>query len=141
MGFSQAMLMACWQKRLALDDLVEEVIKSCRKLKVHRLLIELKGSGISVAQEVSRLTRDEEFAVQRIDPGNMHTPARAHALSHLWGAEQADGSVRKGVVWAPAQTQSHGAVWPRDWAELCMSQMASFPGGSTTTFRTRFVRR
>jgi phage terminase large subunit-like protein len=128
-GVQQAMLMACWQKRLGLSDLVEEVIKSCRKLKVDRLLIELKASGISVAQEVSRLTRDEEFAVQRIDPGNMDKVSRAHALSHLWGEEQADGSVRKGVVWAPGQTQSHGAVWPRDWAELCMSQCASFPKG------------
>jgi phage terminase large subunit-like protein len=128
-GVQQAMLMACWQKRLALNDLVEEVIKSCRKLKVDRLLIELKASGISVAQEISRLTRDEEFAVQRIDPGNMDKVSRANALSHLWGEEQADGSVRKGVIWCPAQTQSNGAVWPRDWAELCMSQCASFPKG------------
>jgi phage terminase large subunit-like protein len=128
-GVQQVILMACWQKRLPLNDLVEEVIKSCRKLKVDRLLIELKGSGISVAQEVTRLTRDEEFAVQRIDPGNMDKTSRAHALSHLWGEEQADGSVRKGVVWVPAQTQSHGAIWPRDWAELAMSQMASFPKG------------
>jgi phage terminase large subunit-like protein len=128
-GVQQAMLMACWQKRLPLNELVDEIIKSCRKLKCDRLLIELKGSGISVAQEVSRLTRDEEFAVQRIDPGTMDKVSRAHALSHLWGEEQADGSVRKGVVWVPAQTQAHGAVWPRDWAELCMSQMASFPKG------------
>jgi phage terminase large subunit-like protein len=128
-GVQQAMLMACWQKRLTVNDLVNEVIKSCRKLKVDRLLIELKGSGISVAQEVSRLTRDEEFAIQRIDPGNMDKVARAHALSHLWGEEQADGSFRTGVVWVPAQTQGSGAVWMRDWAELCASQMASFPKG------------
>jgi phage terminase large subunit-like protein len=128
-GVQQAMLMACWQRRLALNELVDEVIKSCRKLKVDRLLVELKGSGISVAQEISRLTRDEEFAVQRIDPGNMDKTSRAHALSHLWGEEEADGSVRKGVVWVPGQTQPNGAVWPRDWAELCMSQMASFPKG------------
>jgi len=128
-GVQQAMLMACWQKRLALNDLVNEIIKSCRKLKVDRLLIELKGSGISVAQEVQRLTRDEEFAVQRIDPKNDDKVTRAHALSHLWGEEEADGSYRAGVMWVPAQTQTSGAVWPRDWAELCMSQMASFPKG------------
>lgn len=128
-GVQQAMLMACWQKRLPLNDLVEEVLKSCRKLKVDRVLIENKGSGISVAQEIGRLTRDEEFAIQRIDPLNMDKVARAHALSHLWGEEEADGSVRKGVMWAPGQTQASGAVWPRDWAELCMSQMASFPKG------------
>jgi phage terminase large subunit-like protein len=128
-GVQQAMLMACWQRRLPLNELVEELIKSCRKLKVDRLLIELKGSGISVAQEVQRLTRDEEFAVQRIDPGNMDKVSRANALSHLWGEEQADGSVRKGVIWCPGQTQSNGAVWPRDWAELAMSQCASFPKG------------
>lgn len=128
-GVQQAMLMACWQKRLALLPLVEEVVKSCRKLKVDRLLIELKGSGISVAQEVSRLTRDEEFAVQRIDPGSLDKLSRANSLSHLWGEETGDGSFRKGVMWAPAQTQTSGAVWPRDWAELCMSQCASFPKG------------
>jgi phage terminase large subunit-like protein len=128
-GVQQAMLMACWQRRLPLNELVEELIKSCRKLKVDRLLIELKGSGISVAQEVQRLTRDEEFAVQRIDPGNMDKVSRANALSHLWGEEQADGSVRKGVIWCPGQTQTNGAVWPRDWAELAMSQCASFPKG------------
>jgi phage terminase large subunit-like protein len=128
-GVQQAMLMSCWQKRLPLADLVAEVIKGSRKLKVHRLLIENKGSGISVAQEVQRLTRDEEFAVQRIDPLNMDKVARAHALTHLWGEEEADGSIRKGVMWVPAQTQGNGAVWPRDWAELAMSQMASFPKG------------
>jgi phage terminase large subunit-like protein len=128
-GVQQAMLMSCWQKRLPLSELVAEVLKGCRKLKVHRVLIENKGSGISVLQEIKRLTRDEEFAIQGVDPQGMDKIARGNALSHLWGEEQADGSVRKGVVWVPAQTQENGAVWPRDWAELCMSQMASFPKG------------
>jgi phage terminase large subunit-like protein len=128
-GVQQAMLMGCWQKRLPIAELVEEIIKSCRKLKVHRLLVENKGSGISVAQEISRLTRDEEFALQRIDPLNMDKIARGNALTHLWGEEEADGSFRKGVMWVPAQTQESGAVWPRDWAELAMAQCASFPKG------------
>lgn len=128
-GVQQAMLMACWQKRLPLAELVTEVVKSCRKLKVHRLLIEGKGSGISVIQEVRRLTNDEGFAVQQIDPLNMDKVARGHSLSHLWGEERGDGSFSKGVVWVPAQTQASGAIWPRDWAELCMAQMASFPKG------------
>lgn len=128
-GVQQCMLMAAWQKRLPLSELVAEVLKSCRKLKVDRVLVEGKGSGISVIQEMRRLTMDSEFAVQQVDPGNMDKVARAHALSHLWGEEQADGSVRRGVVWVPAQTQPNGAVWPRDWAELCMAQMASFPKG------------
>lgn len=128
-GVQQAILMEAWQKRLPINDLVLEVVKTCRKKRVDRLLIELKASGISVAQEVQRLTRDEEFAVQRIDPGNMDKVSRAHALSHLWGEEEANGDFRKGVMWVPAQTQAGGAVWPRDWAELAMSQMASFPKG------------
>ena len=126
-GIQQCMLMSAWQKRLPISELVTEVVRSCRKLKVDRLLIESKGSGKSVVQELRRLTNGEMFGITELDPGAYDKVSRAHAFSHLWGEEQANGDVRKSVMWVPAQTQEGGAVWPRDWAELVMAQAASFP--------------
>lgn len=125
----QVILMQFWQLRLTLADLVERVIKDCRKMKVDRLLIEGKASGISVIQEIRRMTKDESFAVQQINPGMTDKLARANSLSHLFGQEQANGEFLPGVVWVPCETQRGGQAWPRTWAEPLMAQMSSFPKG------------
>jgi len=128
-GVQQVMLMWWWQVRLAIADLLEKVVRDCRKFKVQRLLVEDRASGLSVAQEIGRLLRDAEFAVHKINPGNMDKVSRAHALSHLFGEEMASGEFRKGVVWVPAQTQANGDAWIRDWAEPLVAQCSSFPKG------------
>jgi phage terminase large subunit-like protein len=127
-GQPQVMLMHAWQKRLKLHDLVEELIKSAEKMKCDRVLIENKATGISIFQEIVRLTRDESFSVQLVDPKTEDKEARANSVSHFWGEERDDGR-RPGIVWAPAVTQPDGSVWPRVWAEMVMGQTAEFPKG------------
>ena len=127
-GHPQVMLMHAWQKRLKFHDLVAETIKSAELKRCDRVLVENKASGISIFQEIVRLTRDESFSVQLIDPKTEDKEARANSVSHFWGEERDDGR-RAGVVWAPAVTQEDGSVWPRAWAELVMAQAAEFPKG------------
>ena len=128
---SRVMLMFAWQKRLKFADAVEEIGKCCKKYKVDRVLVENKGSGISVFQEMARLTREERFALQLVDPGRDDKEQRANAVSHLFGEEHEDGVTprREGLVYAPAITQPDGQVWPRDWAEKAMAEVSLFPKG------------
>jgi predicted phage terminase large subunit-like protein len=128
-GLSKIMLMHFWQKRLRFAEAVEEISKTARKMKCDRVLIENKAAGISIYQEISRLTREEEFALQLINPGAEDKEARASSVSHLFRDELEDGSVRDGLIYVPCKTQENGAIWPREWAEDLMSQMASFPKG------------
>lgn len=126
---NHVMLMHFWRKRLKFHDAVEEIVKSGRKMKCDRVLVENKSSGMPIFEEISRLTRDEEFAVQLVDPGNLDKEGRGNAVSHLFREEREDGSIRDGFVWAPAITQPSGDVWPRAWAEDLIQEAASFPKG------------
>ncbi len=140
-GVQQAILMEAWQKRLPINDLVLEVVKTCRKKRVDRLLIELKASGISVAQEVQRLTRDEEFAVQRIDPGNMDKVSRAHALSHLWARRRRTAISGRGSCGCRRRRRlagRFGRAIGRSWR--CRRWLRS-RRASMTTSSMRFARR
>lgn len=128
-GLQNIMVMHFWQKRLKFAQAVEEITKSCRKWKVDRLLIENKSSGISVYQEIVRLTREEEFPCQLIDPKNEDKVARAETVSGFFGEEKEDGSRKQGLIYVPARLQDNGAAWPREWADELMSQMATFPKG------------
>jgi predicted phage terminase large subunit-like protein len=123
------MLMHFWQKRLKFNDAVEEIVKSTRKFKADRLLIENKASGISIYQEIVRITREEDFPVQLVDPKNEDKEARASAVSGFFGEEKEDGSRRQGLVYAPGRLQDNGAIWPREWADELMAQAATFPKG------------
>ena len=88
--------------------LVEWVRDTCSRFRVDRLLIESKASGISVAQEIRRLNRDEMWGVQLVDPGNQDKVARAYSVQHLFS---------DGMVYAP----------DRDWADMVKTEMATFP--------------
>ena len=123
------MLMHFWQKRLKFANAVEEIVKSARKFKCDRLLVENKASGISIYQEMVRLTREEQFPIQLVDPKNEDKVARAETVSQFFGEEKEGGDRRKGLVYAPARLQDNGAVWPREWADELMGQAASFPKG------------
>jgi phage terminase large subunit-like protein len=138
-GQPQVIVMHVWRKRLKFHDLVGEVIKSAEKMHCDRVLIENKASGISVYQEIVRLTRDEGFAVQMVDPKNEDKEARANSVSHFLGEERDDGTRRPGLVWAPAVTQEDGSVWPRTWAEMLMGEAADFPKGRNDDMVDAFV--
>ncbi len=133
-GHARIMLMHAWRKRLELHGpyverlpgeierdylrraqpewgLVEWVAHSCRRFKVDKLLIEAKASGISVAQEIRRLYRDELWGVELVDPKGQDKVARAYSVQHLFS---------EGLIYAPI----------REWAEMVIDEMASFPKAS-----------
>src|SRR5262249_13096188 len=77
--------------------LVEWVADTCRRFKVHLLLIEGKASGISAAQELQNRYGQEEWSIQ-IEPVKGDKVARALA---------AQPTFSQGLVYAP----------DRDWAQ------------------------
>lgn len=109
-GAPRVMLMAAWQERLELHDLVEKVSKTCRKMRVDVLLVEAKASGLSVAQEIRRLYGHETWGVQLINPGAMDKLARLYSIQHLFS---------EGMITAPDRT----------WADQVIRQCEVFPKG------------
>lgn len=89
--------------------LVEWIAYSCRRFKVDRLLIEAKASGITVAQEMQRLYREDNWGIELIKPMGDKV-ARAHAVEPTFAA---------GLVFAPEE----------DWAEKVIAQAEIFPKG------------
>ena len=104
------MMMHAWQERLEFHDLVEKVAKTCKALKVDKLLVENKAAGISVSQELRRLYGNEGFAVQLSDPKSMDKLARLYSVQHLFA---------EGMVYAPDKV----------WAEQVITQVGQFPKG------------
>lgn len=104
------MMMHAWQERLEFHDLVEKVAKTCKSLKVDKLLVENKAAGISVSQELRRLYGNEGFAVQLSDPKSMDKMARLYSVQHLFA---------EGMVYAPDKV----------WAEQVITQVGQFPKG------------
>jgi predicted phage terminase large subunit-like protein len=109
-GMSKVVLMYAFAERLELHALVKRVAESCKAMKVDRLLIEGKASGISVAQEMRRLYAHEPWAVHLINPGAQDKLARLYSVQHLFA---------EGMIYAPDKT----------WAEQVIRQVASFPKG------------
>lgn len=89
--------------------LVEWVAHTCRRWNVDRLIIENKASGSIAADELQKLYGDEKWAVQLDTPAN---DKKARALAVVSAFPQ-------GLVYAP----------DRDWAEMVISEMESFPKG------------
>ena len=106
----KAMLMYAWAERLEFHDLVEKVQETMYRYGAHKLLIENKASGISIAQEIQRLYGHEDFAVQLIDPKGQDKLARLYSIQHLFA---------EGLIYAP----------DRSWADMVINQLAVFPKG------------
>lgn len=105
-----AMLQWAWADYLTLADLRRRIAADCRRFKVDRLLVENKGSGISLAQELRRTYSSEAWVVHTLDPGKLDKVARAHRVSAM---------LESGVVWAP----------DRQWADRVISECSKFPRG------------
>lgn len=98
--------------------LVEWVSHECTRHNVNLLLVENKGSGHSVAQEIRRLYADKNWGVRLIDPKGQDKRARAYAVQHLF----ADGMIQ-----APASIKGDNILF-RDWAQTVMNEMSKFRG-------------
>lgn len=106
----KVMMMHAWQGRYELHELVERVARTCRGMKVDKLLIENKAAGISVAQEIRRLYGNESFAVQLFDPKSQDKLSRLYSVQHLFA---------EGMIYAPE----------KEWARMVMGQVGQFPKG------------
>lgn len=106
----KVMLMGAWQERLPLHELVVKVAKTCKDLRVDKVVIENKAAGISVAQEMRRLYSNEGFAVQLHDPRSTDKLSRLYSVQHLFA---------EGMVHAPDRT----------WADMVITQVGLFPHG------------
>ena len=107
----RVILMAAWQERLELHDLVNKVLETCKLLKhIDILLIEDKAAGHSVAQEIRRLYGASDFAVQLQNPGAQDKLARLYSVQHLFA---------EGLIYAP----------DRAFADMVITQVGAFPKG------------
>jgi predicted phage terminase large subunit-like protein len=107
-----------WKVRLEFHELVEKIIETSRKQKLDVLLIEAKGPGISVAQEIRRLVGIEEFSVREINPGDLDKVARLYAVQHLFA---------EGLIYAPTKPEDNNVF--RVWADMVVTEVESFPKG------------
>lgn len=87
--------------------LCEWMAHSCRRFKVHRLIIEGKASGLSVAQELRRLHGSEGWVVQTTTPEG----DKAARLVSVQGTFSA------GMVYAPE----------RLWSDQVIEEVCAFP--------------
>lgn len=106
----RVMLMAAWQERLEIHELVEKVRQTMQTYRVDKLLVENKASGHSVAQEIRRVYGYDDFAVQLIDPKGQDKMSRLYSVQHIFS---------EGLIFAP----------DRSWSDMVINQVAQFPRG------------
>lgn len=109
------MLISAWRARLELNDLVTKVLTTAKRknLECDAVLIENKASGLSVAQELKRLSRQGDFHLYTLDPrqqGGGDKVARMYA---------AQPSFASGLIYAPDTS----------WAEMVIAETELFPKG------------
>ena len=127
------LLLDCWQDRLGMPDLIERVKKEFAvryggddmKPTIGKknsqllgrspdlLLIEDKGSGISLRQMLAR----EDVLAYPYNPGRADKLQRLHMVSHLFAS---------GYVWIVESEKKPGH--PRTWADPLIGQICSFHG-------------
>jgi len=123
-GTHQVMLLDCWAEHLAYPDLRSRMIKDWsakyggevtslqnRARRVDLVLIEQKGSGQSLLQDLGRA----KVLVAPYNPGKMDKVARAHVVAPILEAA---------LVWIPESKQ--GNKWV-SWADGFMKQVSRFP--------------
>jgi predicted phage terminase large subunit-like protein len=106
----KCMLMYGWKEHLELHQLVKKIENDCRIFRVEKLLIEGKASGIDVINELYRLFDNANFGIEQINPKG-DKESRLVSVSHIF---------ENGVIYAPV----------RDWSEMVISAVGSFPKGN-----------
>jgi predicted phage terminase large subunit-like protein len=119
-----AMVIDCWQDHLQYPDLRPKILDEFEtvygdgreKKRVDLLLIEDKSAGISLIQDLQRAG----VPVQAYNPGRADKIQRLSIVANV---------IKAGRVWIPESSNRKGFV--RDWAEGMVSQVCSFPEGTT----------
>ncbi len=127
----RVLLLGAWQERIEINALVTKVAATCKRkdFEVDKLLIENKGPGISVAQELRRLFGHEAFGIELVDPGNRDKVNRLYAIQPLFAPSMdakgnallnAKGELAQpGVIYAPGM----------QYANMVIDQVSAFPKG------------
>jgi predicted phage terminase large subunit-like protein len=97
--------------------LVETVHDACKRFRVRHLLIEAKGPGHSVAQEMCRLHAGAGYSVELVDPRGLDKTARVIRVQPMF---------TEGQIFAPF-SESTGTF--RAWAQKVVDEFAIFPKG------------
>lgn len=136
-GMSHIMLLDCWEDHLGLPDLMKRVKRELNSSygededtalikpmfgsakpttsgrKPDLLLIEDKGSGISLRQMLER----ENITAYAYNPGRADKLTRLHIVSPVFAQKR---------VWVPESDSNPGK--PRNWCEPLIYQLCSFAG-------------
>lgn len=140
-GEKHLLLLDCWQDHLGLPALVKKVKKEAAFTygddedaaiikplfgsakprtsgrKVDIILIEDKGSGISLRQTLA----EEGIEAWAYNPGRADKLARLHVVSHIFARRR---------VWLP-ESENHPGK-PRTWVEPMLEQLCTFVGEGST---------
>ena len=117
------MLLGCWRENLEYPELKKRAVEMAnrffgdtshgRGMRPSVLLIEEKGSGISLIQDLRRAG----LPVRAYNPGNADKISRAHVVSPL---------VRDGFVYLPENPKAEGEFAP--WTDDLVEELTCFPG-------------
>lgn len=132
------MLLDCWAERLTYPDLRKKAAKEYQTRygagegrKADFLLIEEKGSGISLIQDMNRVG----IPVRKYNPGRADKFSRATLITYLF---------ENGLVYFPESERHKGKFC--SWTDDLVSQLELFPNGEhddyvdSTTQALRFLR-
>lgn len=97
--------------------LVEHVHDACKRFHVDHLIIEAKGSGHSVAQEMRRLHGRAAYSIELVDPKGLDKIARVIRIQPMF---------TEGQIFAPYNPAT--GVF-RNWAQMVIDECAIFPRG------------
>jgi predicted phage terminase large subunit-like protein len=97
--------------------LVETVDDACKRFKVNHLLIEAKGPGHSVAQEMRRLHRGSKYSIELVDPKGLDKTARIIRIQPMFS---------NGQIFAPFNLRTNTFY---KWAQMVIDETAIFPKG------------
>ncbi|HQT62528.1 MULTISPECIES: phage terminase large subunit [unclassified Acidiphilium] len=132
------LLLHAWQRRAALHEICQDVIQSCRKLRVDVLLIEDKANGHVAQSEIRRMAGKWKFGITMFDPSRYgDKTARLLSIQHIFA---------EGLVFAPVTTDEYGNLNWRKWADEVINQVANFPRGAhddlvdATSMAIRYLR-
>lgn len=136
-GDSHLIVLDCWSEQLGMPDLIKRVKRELNTAyggdedaalvkplfgsdkprtsgrKPDMLLIEDKGSGISLRQMLER----EGILAYAYNPGRADKLARLHMVSHIFARKR---------VWLPESDAHPGR--PRNWIEPMLAQVCAFTG-------------
>lgn len=132
-------LLNAWKRRGELHEIVNDVVASCRKLKVDQLVIEDKAHGWVAQQEIRRLSgKSWKFGIAMFDPTRYGDKmARLISVQHIFS---------EGLVFAPVAEDEFGNVNFRKWADEVIQEVSSFPKAThddltdTVSMAVRFLR-